>query len=594
MKKFSILILAVGFLFLAASAEAFKEHEVGVPLSFDYYYSYEMVAKALQKLHQAFPHLTRLEEVGKSEEGRAILCLTINNPKTGAELDKPGIWVDGNTHGNEIQGGEVALYLANYLLTQYGSNKEIHQLVDKKCFYVVPVVNPDGRYHFLTDANTDSDNRGLRIPRDDDRDGLVDEDFPDDLDGDGNICQMRKKDPNGRFKLDPEEPRDLIRVKPGEKGEYTILGFEGIDNDGDYLVNEDSEGYVDPNRIWGYDWAPDYVEMGGGDYPFSGAGIKAIAEYMMKKTNICMGWTFHNFGGMFLRGPSSKAEGDYAPEDTALFDYLGEQAERIVPDYRYLISWKGLYATHGDAEYWMFKTLGVYAFTGELFVPRHEAFKSIEEKKKEKSAALSGPGGGEERMTDLEFSAEKERLLFNDHLAQGELFVPWKPFKHPIYGDIEIGGWTKLSGRLSHPFMIKDMVHRNAAAIIFSAQQTPEVKLEVFEVKSVGTNLYRVRTRLVNAKAMPTMCQHARTVKLYPQDMLKIRGDGISVVAGGQLLDIYTDKVNYKEFRPDIQFLHVPGFSKTEHQFLVSGQGQAIITYISRHAGKLKTTVTLK
>jgi len=93
---------------------------------------------------------------------------------------------------------------------------------------------------------------------------------------------------------------------------------------------------------------------------------------------------------------------------------------------------------------------------------------------------------------------------------------------------------------------------------------------------------------------MPTMCQHARTVKLYPQDMLKLKGDGISVVAGGQLQDIFTDKVNYKEFRPGIQFLHVPGFSKVEHQFLVSGQGQLTISYESRHAGKLKTTVTLK
>jgi len=189
MRRFLIFALTMLFVFSSAYTNPvkYKTHEVTVPLRFDYYYTYEMVVDALKKLHKAFPHLTKLEVVGKSEEGRAIYCMTLNNPKTGKELDKPGIWVDANIHGNEIQAGEVALYLLDYLLHRYGVNDEITKLVDKKCFYVVPVVNPDGRYHFFADGNTSNDNRGLRRPHDDDRDGLLDEDFPDDLDGDGNI-----------------------------------------------------------------------------------------------------------------------------------------------------------------------------------------------------------------------------------------------------------------------------------------------------------------------------------------------------------------------------------------------------------------------
>ena len=57
---------------------------------------------------------------------------------------------------------------------------------------------------------------------------------------------------------------------------------------------------------------------------------------------------------------------------------------------------------------------------------------------------------------------ERERLKFSDNLAQGELFKPWKPFKHPQSGDIEIGGWVKMSSRLPHPFMLPDLVHRKA------------------------------------------------------------------------------------------------------------------------------------
>ena len=215
---------------------------ITVPLRFDHYYTYEQVGEALRALHEAFPELTSIDVVGKSEEGRDIWAMTVNNPGTGPDLNKPGVYVDGNIHGNEIQAAEVALAFLNRLLVSYGSNPQITELVDRNAYYVIPVVNVDGRYHFFQDANTPSSSRSIRIPKDDDNDGLFDEDGPDDLDGDGNICTMRKADPFGRYKTDPEEPRLMIPVKPDEKGEWTLLGDEGIDNDGDGRINEDAEG----------------------------------------------------------------------------------------------------------------------------------------------------------------------------------------------------------------------------------------------------------------------------------------------------------------------------------------------------------------
>jgi hypothetical protein len=580
---FALLIM------LFASTLPAQKSEITVPLRFDQYYPLDQVYEALRALNKAYPQLTTLETVGKSEEGRPIMALTINNPKTGAALDKPGIYVDGNIHGNEIQGGEISLYLLDYLLGHYGKNPEMTQLVDKTAFYVVPVVNVDGRYHFFADANTPDSNRGLRIPVDDDRDGLVDEDPPDDLDGDGNICTMRKKDPFGQFKTDPEDPRLMVRIKPGEKGEWTMLGDEGLDNDGDGRVNEDGEGYVDPNRNWGFDWAPPYVQGGSGEYPFSGVGLKALAEWAMTKTNIAFVWSFHNNGGMLLRGPSRKGLGEYPPQDIAVYDYLGKQGERIIPGYRYLISWKDLYTTYGDSGEWATQTLGAYFYCAEVFQSESEAFKGVSERPE--------PGTPrEEAMRDV-FSqgiTERERLKFSDNVAQGELYKPWRPFKHPDYGDIEIGGWVKMSSRLGAPFMIKDLVHRNAMAVLFTAKHLPEVALEVTEVKALGGNLFRLRTRLANPKAMPTMTYLAQKVNLYPKDVLKISGTGAKVVAGGLLVDPYRDQVVYKKYRPELQFLVVPGFGKVEHEFLVEGKGAVTFRYESRHGGKLTKTVKLE
>ena len=250
MKKMFILVIVV----LAATAASGQADKIIVPLRFDRYYTLEQVYEAARAANTAFPEMTKLEEVGRSEEGRPLYALTINNPKTGLALSKPGIYLDGNIHGNEIQGGEICLYLLDYLLGNYGKNKDVTELIDKKVFYIVPVVNPDGRWHFFNDANTPSSNRSVRIPLDDDKDGLIDEDPPEDLDGDGSITTMRKKDLFGEYKTDPEDARLMVRVKPGETGEWTTLGGEGTDNDGDGLINEDAEGYVDGNRQWGFDW----------------------------------------------------------------------------------------------------------------------------------------------------------------------------------------------------------------------------------------------------------------------------------------------------------------------------------------------------
>ena len=573
-------LLLIALILAPVAAQTAKSN---LSLRFDRYYPLAELNEALQALQKAYPALMTIEEAGKSEEGRPIFAATLNNPKTGPALSKPGIYVDGNIHGNEIQGGEICLYLIDYLLQNYGKNKDVTDLLDKKCFYVVPVVNVDGRYHFFVDPNDSSSNRSVRIPIDDDRDGLVDEDFPDDLDKDGNITQMRRKDPFGPYKTDPEDPRLMIRVKPGEKGEWAILGEEGLDNDGDGQINEDPEGYVDPNRQWSFDWAPEYIQGGSGEYPFQAVGLKALALWTMTKANICVGWSFHNNGGMYLRGPARKGLGEYPSQDVAVYDYIGKQAERITPGYRYLLSWRDLYTTYGDSVEWMVRYLGAYAYCGEVFQSESESFKDLSEK------AASASGGAEGRQR--QFASMVERIKYSDNLTQGELYKPWTPFKHPVYGDVEIGGWAKMSSRLGAPFMMPDLVHRNAMAVLFSAKHTPEVTLDVIEVKNVGSNLYRIRTRLVNSKAMPSMSYQAQRDRLYPLDQLMVSGEKAKVVAGGLLTNADLDRVSYKKYRPEIQFLVVPGFGRVEHQFLVEGRGGVTIRYASRHGGTLEKKI---
>ncbi|MBT3749786.1 MAG: hypothetical protein HOG34_12465 [Bacteroidetes bacterium] len=540
--------------------------KIEVPLRFDHYYTYDQVNEALRALNKAYPKMTHLDLVGHSDEGREIWSITVNNPKTGLELSKPGLYLDGNIHGNEIQAGEVALYYLNYILTNYEKNPRVTEMLDRTVTYCVPSVNVDGRYHFFHEINVISNTRGLRIAKDDDKDGLVDEDPMDDLDGDGNITRMRKKVPFGDYRLDPNDSRIMIRVAEDEIGDYILLGSEGIDNDNDGRINEDGVGYIDPNRNWGFNWQPNYVEGGAGSYPLEGAGLKDLAKYLLDRPNILMAWAFHNSGGMFLRGPTSKLAKEYDRRDTKVYDYLGAHAEKMVPGYKYMISWKDLYTTWGDFGDYTDNVIGAFTLVGELFQSNTETYR--------KETAKATPRD----------QRDQERMDFNDYLALGQMFVDWKPYKHPVYGDIEIGGWTKFTSRLPQPFMLMDLVHRNAMAVFHTVDQLPDIKIELMSKEEVEKDLYKIRIRLVNKKGISSNSYQSVRDKIHPQDQLILSGKKIKVLTGGRLTDEYNDLVSYKEHRPEIQFFYIPGFSHVEYQFLVKGKGKIKVEYKSLKA----------
>lgn len=579
MKHILLLILLFSISFAGRSADKGK---IEVPLRFDRYYTYDEVTIALKALNTAYPDLTKLEVIGQSEEKRDIYALTINNKKTGDELSKPGVYVDGNIHGNEVQAGEVCLYYANMLLTKYGENERVTKAVDRNAHYIIPVVNVDGRYHFFADGNTPSTNRSIRVAKDDDKDGLFDEDAPDDLDGDGNICQMRIKDPNGDYKADTEDPRIMVRIKPGEKGEYTLLGYEGIDNDGDGRYNEDAEGYLDPNRNWGFEWMPDYVQRGAGNFPLSGTGLKGINDFIASKKNIIVGYAFHNTGGMWLRAPAAKTISLVA-SDISAFDVVGNEAIKITPGYVYTPSFE-LYPTYGDFTSHVFFNYGAYAFVGELFMSSQQTY--TEDKKRNKSEDPL-----ESLMENSRTGRNRQQLKFNDNVTQGELYTDWKTYEHPVYGEIEIGGWVKVSSRLPHVFMLQDLVHRNASVVFLSAEHTPEIELEVFDVKEMSNNIHCVRVRIENVNGLSSMTAQAVKDKLYEQDHLLVSGG--TIIAGGKIENLRLDKVNYKENKPEVQFCAMPGRSLVEYEFLIEGKSEINFNYVSQKAKNVTTSVKL-
>ena len=196
---------------------------------------------------------------------------------------------------------------------------------------------------------------------------------PDDLDGDGHITQMRVRDPNGRWKPHPDFPNLMIRCKDDEPGQYRMLGEEGYDNDGDGRVNEDGDGFYDPNRDWAWQWQPRYIQHGAYRYPFSVPENRAVADFVMDHANIAGAQSYHNSGGMILRGPGIRKR-SCEPADVAVHDSIAKRGEQMLPSYKYLETSTGLYEVYGGEGEWLYAMQGIFTFCNELF-PRFNFFR---------------------------------------------------------------------------------------------------------------------------------------------------------------------------------------------------------------------------
>ncbi len=335
-------------------------------LTWDRWLDHDEIGERMALMARTWPKFLTLSSMGNSYGGRELWVMTINNPDTGPELGKAGMYIEADVHGNEIQGGEVCLYTIWYLMENYDRNPEIKQLVDERVFYIVPTINPDGRDFFMDGAGADG--RTGHVPVDSDGDGLFDEDGPDDLNGNGVIEQIRKYVPGeGTHRISRDDPRIMEAVPPGEKGDWILLGSEGLDNDDDGRVNEDPPGGYDGNRNYGSDWQPDYIQGGSMDYPFQLPESRATQELFKAHPNIAGLQTYHNSAGMILRPPGSAWEGDLPASDIRVYDEIGENGERILPWFNYHITWQGLYTIHGGSTDWANDGHGVVGFLNELW-----------------------------------------------------------------------------------------------------------------------------------------------------------------------------------------------------------------------------------
>jgi hypothetical protein len=517
------------------------EYEAGERLTFDRYHTADVMYEWLRRWAEQYPDILDLYEVGKSFEGRPILQVTITNKETGGAEDKPAAFFEGGRHSGEITSSESVLWLIQHLLERYGEDEAITDLIDTRAIYLKPQNNRDGSNLYLHTAQA---NRSTVRPHDSDRDGLIDEDPPEDLDGDGVIYQIRYRpgpdeEEDANRILDDRDPTGrLLRRAPDGEGEWIVIS-EGIDNDGDGSYNEDGIGGLDLHRNYPENWRPEpgqdrtgrgYTQFGAGAFPLSESETRATVMWVLTHPNISVANSMDTRVPMHLRPPStSKSAERMYPEDLAYYVYFDSLGMGLTG-----------YPWAGDV-YDVYRTrVPVSPFTGDSTRPSPLFGHSPDFGYWYYGAIWYGDelwNGG--RMKDYNGDGlldDVDGLAWDDEGNGGRGFREWEPFEHPTLGAVEIGGFhPKFFSQNGPPEELERWVRNQALFNLEMALHLPlvdEVETAVRTLQGDGdSTTYEVTVSWTNSGQLPTALQQAQLVKIVQEDRVRLRFDS-SLTAG--------------------------------------------------------------
>jgi hypothetical protein len=307
--------------------------------NWSHYHSYAEIVDTLLYLNSTYPDVVDVFSIGKSWQDRDIYCIRLTNDSSA--FLKSQLLLVGYHHAREPISLELPLYFAVKTAADFGVNATTTYMLDHSEIYIVVALNVDGLDLF---AVNDYQRKNAR-PTNEDGGALIDEDPPEDEDGDGFIEQL----------IDYTNPSSPFFVR-----------WEGQDNDGDGQYGEDWVGGVDLNRNYDYQWqsgsSVPRSEVYKGPAPFSEPETQAIRDLAMQH-DFSYAISFHS-GTELILYPWGYTY--LPPPDEARFIEVAQQLSAITGGTTYEQS-SDLYTSYGLWEDWMYGVQNVSAFTCEIF-----------------------------------------------------------------------------------------------------------------------------------------------------------------------------------------------------------------------------------
>ena len=98
----------------------------------------------LHKIASVHSDIAKLHSIGTSVQNRPLWVLEITRIVERKETGKPKFKYIANMHGNEVVGRQLLIYLIEYLVNNYPTDKRVEQLLNTVDIFIMPSMNPDG------------------------------------------------------------------------------------------------------------------------------------------------------------------------------------------------------------------------------------------------------------------------------------------------------------------------------------------------------------------------------------------------------------------------------------------------------------------
>ena len=521
------------------------------------YSNYTQQTDRINTLAKNHPQLVQLKSIAKTAGGKDIWMLTIGSGNNAA---KPGIAVVGGVEGNHLLGMEMAIGFAENLLQ--GSNTDsIKNTLARTSFYVFPNMSPDAMEQYF--APLKYERQGNASQTDDDRDGKINEDGFDDLDGNGKIGWMRIESPIGEYKSNPDAPGALVKadLTKGEKGKYLLLS-EGIDNDKDGSFNEDGEGGVWFNKNLSFKH-PAFTP-GAGEFAVSEPETRAVLDNLFQLFNVYAVISFS--GNNNLSAPFTFNAASTSIRVVAGWLEPDTKTNSMVSDlYNKTTAMKDAPKTNaagGDFLSWAYFHYGRFSFsTPGWFVPKTKPDTS----KKEKPFTTEDP-----QANYLRWAAQQ---------GIAGTYTEWKKINHPDFPGqlVEVGGLDPFV-LVNPPYaLVADIVKKHTDFIVHLAAFQPDLDIINLKTEKLGAGITRITATVINRGALPShskLGERSYWVKRINVQLVLEKGQ--SLLSGKK-----------------IQLLNsLEGYGSRELSWLVKGSGKALLEAGSPTTGSKKITVS--
>jgi len=111
----------------------------------DHFLTHAEMTTYLNDMAAAYPDLMTVEVIGSSVEDRDLFLVKISD-NVEVNEPEPAFFFEGTAHGDELAGYMLDLHIIEWLLTNYGVDDELTELVNTREIFIEPLTNPDGNY----------------------------------------------------------------------------------------------------------------------------------------------------------------------------------------------------------------------------------------------------------------------------------------------------------------------------------------------------------------------------------------------------------------------------------------------------------------